>query len=139
MLSTELMIYSLVSGGVYLLLVSILLNFIGKIFKIEQGIPESMIEKTNTAWFFMIFVAEFLFFVTIPTVGYSFIYLVLPFEGVRPAMTAALFAFALGTAPMVMGISLKLRLPMSYLVFLLFSYFVKLMGCFIIIGYLYHL
>ena len=82
---------------------------------------------------------EFLFFVTIPTVSYSFFYLIVPFSGIKAGMAATLFAFTLGAVPLVMSLSVRLKLPMQYLLFLLLSYLVKLGGSLAIIAYLYTL
>lgn len=127
------------AAGAYLLLVSFLLEFIGRKIQTDKGVLPEIRETYGYGWVFMNFIMEFLFFVVIPTVGYSFLYVVLPFEGVRPAMAATLFALVLGGAPLIMGMSVRLKLPMLFFVYMLFSYFIKLAGSLIIIGYLYML
>lgn len=139
MISTNLMIYCLVSAGVFLLIVSILLRLLNKAFKIDQTIPSELTEEFGVGWFIMNYIMEFLFYVAIPTIGYSFLYMLLPFEGVRPGIAIALLGLVIGAAPIIIGMSVRIKLSMVYLIFFLFSYFIKLTGSLIIIGYLYSL
>ena len=133
------MLYCLISGGVYLLIATLVLELISKKTKLLSGIPSAIIEEGGGIWLVLFFIMEFLFFVTIPTVSYSFFYLIVPFSGIKAGMAATLFAFTLGAVPLVMSLSVRLRLPMQYLLFLLLSYLVKLGGSLAIIAYLYTL
>ncbi len=133
------MLYCLVSGGVYLLVATLILEFISKKMKLLNGLPSAIIEEGGGVWLVLFFIMEFLFFVTIPTVSYSFFYLIVPFSGVKAGMAATLFAFTLGAVPVVMSLSVRLKLPMQYLLFLLLGYLVKLGGSLAIIAYLYTL
>lgn len=139
MVSVKLMLYCMIAGGLYLFVLGYIMELIGKKINIYQGIPEEIRESSGFGWFLMMFITEFLFFVMIPTVGYSLVYLIIPFEGVRPAMAASLFAFVMGAAPIIMALSMKMKLPVLFLVYHLFGYFIKLTGAFIIVGYLYQL
>jgi hypothetical protein len=71
--------------------------------------------------------------------AYSFFYFLIPLSGVRAGMAAALMAFGLGAVPTVMSISLRLRLPAPYLLYILLSVLIKLAGSLTIIAYLYSL
>ena len=133
------MLYCLISGGVYLLIATLVLELISKKTKLLSGIPSAIIEEGGGIWLVLFFIMEFLFFVTIPTVSYSFFYLIVPFSGIKAGMAATLFAFTLGAVPLVMSLSVRLKLPMQYLLFLLLSYLVKLGGSLAIIAYLYTL
>ena len=133
------MLYCLVTGGVYLLIATLALEFTAKKMKLLSGVPEAILEDSGGVWLGLFFIMEFLFFVTIPTVAYSFFYLIVPFSGVKAGMAATLFAFTLGAVPLVMSQSVRLKLPMQYLLFLLLGYLVKLGGCLAIISYLYTL
>lgn len=139
MISSSLMIYCLLSAGIYLLAISIFLRLLNKVFKIDQTIPKELSEEFGVGWFIMNYIMEFLFYVAIPTIGYSFLYTLLPFEGVRPGMAIALLGLVIGAAPIIIGLSVRIKLSMVYLIFFLFSYFIKLTGSLIIIGYLYSL
>ncbi len=138
-MNNTLLLYCLVGGGVGLLLLSFLLEFISGKLKLLNGIPKEMLEESSVAWFTMNFFMEFLFYVVIPSVGYSFFYLMLPFEGLRVGLAAALFALIMGAVPLVMVLSVRIKIPMPYLTFLLLSYFLKLITSMTIIGYLYSL
>ena len=54
-------------------------------------------------------------------------------------MASALYVFTLGAAPVLMGLSVRVKMPMSFLLFLLLAYLVKVGGTLAIIGYLYSL
>ena len=139
MISIELMLYSVVCAGAYLLILSFLLDFIERRLKLTDALPPEMVESTGVTWTLANFVMELLFFVAIPTIAYSFFYYLLPFYGVRAGLASGLFAFALGAVPVMIGLSVRIKLPMPYMLYLLFSTLLKLVGCLAIIGYLYTL
>jgi hypothetical protein len=136
-INVNLILYCLLFGGIYILLINILWEYLAKVFKLQQGIPDEMIEKMGLGWFVTNYIMEFLFYVAIPAIGYSFFYLILPFEGIRAGLAAGLFALIMGAVPIVMIISVRLKLPLAYLTFTLFGYYLKLTGALAIIGYLY--
>ena len=137
MISLKLMLYCLAAGSLYLLVITLLLDFFERRFHLTAGIPDAMIETSGLSWTFMNFMMEALFYVAVPTVAYSFLFFIIPLSGIRAGMAAALFAFTLGAAPGMMGLSVRIKLPMPYLMFLLFSLLLKLSGTLIIISYLY--
>lgn len=139
MISSTQMAYCLVAGGIYLLIISIVLEFIGRRLKLLAAVPKEIREESGGIWLVLFFVMEFLFFVVIPTVSYSFFYLVMPFAGIRAGLAGALFAFTLGAVPVIMNLSMRIRLPMPYLLYMLLGYLIKLGGSMAIIGYLYTL
>ncbi|UCG62459.1 MAG: hypothetical protein JSV52_04015 [Candidatus Zixiibacteriota bacterium] len=139
MISMSQMVYCLVIAGAYLLLMSLILEFLSRRLKLLGNFPPQLVEVTGVGWFVTFFIMEVLFFVVIPTVSYSFFYLIVPFSGVKAGLAATLFAFTLGAVPIVMGLSVRLRLPMQYLLFSLLGYLFKLGGAMVIIGYSYTL
>lgn len=139
MISVELLLSCLVAAGVYLLLVSLLLDFVERRLKLAATLPQQLVEKGSAAVTLANFVLELLFYVVIPTVIYSFFYYVLPFYGVRAGLATALFAFLLGAAPAMMGLSIRLKLPMPYMLYQLLAGLIKLLGSLAIIGYIYTL
>jgi len=139
MISVELLFTCLIASGVYLLLVSLLLDFVERRLKLAAALPEQLVEKGSAAVTLANFVLELLFYVVIPTIIYSFFYYVLPFYGVRAGLATALFAFLLGAAPAVMGLSVRVKLPMPYVLYQLFAGLIKLLGSLAIIGYIYTL
>lgn len=139
MVSTQLLIYCLLAGAAYLLVISLLMETLGRKLKLEAGVPETLVEPFAWPWFVMNFMMEGLFFVAIPTLAFAFFYFILPLTGVRAGMAATLFCFTLGAAPILMGLSVRIKLPMPFLLFLLLSYLVKIGGTLSIIAYLYSL
>jgi len=138
-ISTKLILYCLVISGAYLLLISLLLEMTGRILKISRGIPHELIESTGWLWFATNYAVEFLFFVFIPTLAYSYLYVILPLSGIRAGMAGALFAFVLGAVPTLMGLAMRIKFSMPYLLYFLLCLLLKLSGAMVIIGYLYSL
>ncbi|MDZ4724189.1 MAG: hypothetical protein SGI97_09845 [candidate division Zixibacteria bacterium] len=137
MISSTLLIYCLIAAGAYLLIISLLSEYVSKKLRLTESIPSEILEESSGVWWLMNFMMESLFFVVIPTLAYGFFAFVLPFSGTRAAMAAALFAFLVGAAPALMSLSVRLKLPLSWLLFLMLSLLIKLGGSLIIIGYVY--
>ena len=138
-MSVPLLIYCIVSASVYLLLVSALLLVIENRLKLAMSIPEELREKTGFGWFMTNFIMEALFYVAIPSMAYSFFYIIFPLEGFRAGIAVALIAFTMGAVPFTMALSLRIKLSSAYVTFLLMGTLVKLGGSLAIIGYLYSL
>lgn len=139
MFSFELLAWCVVVGGVYLAFITFVLELVGKALKVDRGIPPALAETTGVSWHIMNFIMEFLFFVIIPALGYSMFYIVLPLSGIRPGLAAALLAFTLGALPALLGLSVRIKLPMAYLLWYLFGLLIKIAGTLGLIGYLYTL
>lgn len=137
MISYKLMFYCFAVSGIYLLVVSIVLSLVEVSLKLNRGLSKELVEESNLAWFIMNFVMEFLFFVVIPTIIFSFFYVVVPLSGVKAGLAAAVLAFLLGAVPVLMGLSVKIKLPMPLVLFGLLSHLIKLGGAMALIGYLY--
>ena len=137
MFSQKLVLYCIVCSGAYLLIISLALDYLQKKLRLTRGIPPEMLEESGPGWSAIHFLMEMLFFVAIPTFAYSFFYLVIPLWGIKAGMAAALFAFTLGAAPALMGLSVRVRLPMPYILFTLLALLLKLGGSLTIIGYLF--
>jgi hypothetical protein len=139
MIDVTLMVYCLIAGGVYLLVFTLVHEWVGSRLKLARGIPRELLEPVGPAAFVVQFVMEGLFFVAIPTMAYGFFTIVLPLAGIRPALAVALVGFTLGAVPALMGLSLRMKLWMPYLLYYLLGLLLKLGGCLAIIGYLYTL
>ena len=139
MFSSKLLIYCFLSAGLYLLAVSFLLEYIERKLKLTSGIPAELVEQQALGWTLVNFVMEALFFVAIPTLAYSYFYFVIPFAGIRAGLAATLFAFTIGIAPAMMGLSVRVKLPMPYLLFYMLSLLIKMGGSLALIAYLYSL
>lgn len=139
MLSPGLLVYCLLFGGLYLVVVSIIIELVERSMKLHRGLPPDLVESAGWTWWGINLVMEILFYVAIPTLAYAFFYFMLPLSGPRAGMAAALYAFTIGAAPVLMGLSVRIRLPMPFMLFLLLSYLIKVSGSLIIISYLYSL
>jgi hypothetical protein len=139
MISLELMIYCLLAAGAYLLIISLLLDFVERRLKLTATLPDKLVESTGLSFTLANFILELLFYVAIPTIVYTFFYYLLPFYGVRAGMATGLFAFVLGSVPALMGLAVRIKLPMPYVLYVLLAILLKLIGCLGIIGYLYTL
>lgn len=139
MLSYSLLLYCILGGGLYLLVLSLLLDVIERKLQLTRGIPGEMLEADGLIWSLLNFFMEVLFYVVIPAIAYSFFYAILPVSGVRAGMASALFAFVLGAAPAIMRMSVRVKLPMPYLLYVMLSHLLKLAGTLSIIGWLYAL
>ncbi|MFZ5981586.1 MAG: hypothetical protein ACOYVF_13240 [Candidatus Zixiibacteriota bacterium] len=139
MISYNLMFYCFAVSGLYLLVVSALLSLVEVKLRLAKGFPEELLEQSNVGWFMMNFIMEMLFYVIIPTIIYGFFYVVIPLSGVKAGLAAALLAFLLGATPLLMGLSVKVKLPMPFVLYNLLGHFIKLAGSMALIGYLYSL
>ncbi len=139
MISYKLMFYCFAVSGIYMLVVSIILGLVEIALKLTRGLPAELVESSNLAWFIMNFLMEFLFYVVIPTIIFSFFFVVIPLSGIKAGLAGAVLAFLLGSTPVLMGLSVKVKLPMPLVLFALLSHLIKLGGSMALIGYLYSL
>ncbi len=139
MISTELLLYCIGAAGAYLFVISLVWEYAGIKLNINRGMPVEMLEPTGKIWFMMNFLMELLLYVVIPSLVYSYFYIMLPLSGIRTGVAGALFAFTLGALPAIVGLLTRTRLPALLFSYLLFGVLLKLAGCLAIIGYLYQL
>ena len=139
MISTELLLYCIGAAGAYLFVISLVWEYAGIKLNINRGMPVEMLEPTGKAWFMTNFLMELLLYVVIPSLVYSYFYIMLPLSGIRTGVAGALFAFTLGALPAIVGLLTRTRLPALLFSYLLFGVLLKLVGCLVIIGYLYQL
>lgn len=139
MISYKLMFVCLVLCGTYLILFSLLYEWIGRWLRIARGVPETMLETTGVGWFVVNYLMELLFYAAIPVLAYGFFYVVLPLDGLRAALACVLLAFILGATPIVMGLSVRIKLSISFLLYQLLGYLLKLAGSMVIIAIVYNL
>lgn len=139
MIAWQLIFYCVIAAGGYLLVLSLVLDFLARRLKLTAAMPPEMVEPGDFASTLANFIMELLFYVVIPTLSYSFFFFVIPLAGVRAGLAAALLGFGVGAVPTVISLALKIKLPASYLLYILLSVLLKLGGCLAIIGYLYSL
>ncbi len=101
--------------------------------------PAEFIESGGALWFTMNYTMELLLYVLIPSIAYSYFYILLPLSGIRTALAGALFAFTLGAVPALTSLLNRSQLPVLAFAYLLLTILLKLTGALLIIGYLYQL
>ena len=139
MVAWQLIFYCVVAAGVYLLALSFVLDFLARRLKLTASLPPEMVEPGDFVVTLANFIMELLFFVAIPTLAYSFFFFIIPLSGLKAGLAAALLGFGVGAVPTVISLSLRIKLPASYVLYLLLSILLKLGGSLAIIGYLYSL
>lgn len=135
----RLLLYCLLSGAAYLLIVDYLWSRLERVVPTFKDFPEDLVERKSLSWFFSSFIVEFIFFVLMPTVVYGWFYSVIPFSGARGGIAGALYLFFFGMIPLAMLILFRVRIPAVYILFKLVGLFFKVVGVGAIIGYLYSL
>ena len=117
MMDLTLLTYCLVAGGIYLLIFTLLHEWLGRRLQVARGIPPEQLEPSGAAAFAVGFIMEGLFFVVIPALAYGFFAVVLPLAGIRPALTLAMVAFTLGAVPAVMGMTLRVKMWLPFVLY----------------------
>ena len=139
MVTPKLVAYCLFLSGAYLIVVTFFWHFLGKYLRMERDMPPPLLEPFTPVWHVVNFAIEFLVFVAIPTLAFAMFAVILPLTGTRIGLAVALAAFTLGAMPAIVGLSVRTRLPVVYLLFYLLGLLVKLAGSLAIIGHLYAL
>jgi len=139
MIPQSLLLYCLLLGGVYLAVMSVIVELVGRLLKVKRGIPESIQEEQTWGGWLTLYLIEFLFFVAVPSLAFAVLYTAVPLTGMRSGLAAALFAVGLGAAPVAVGLSIRLKLYMPFLMYQLLGHLLKLGGTLTIISYLYFL
>lgn len=138
-MSNKLLLYSILASGAYLVLVTVGLELVGRAIGVARRVPRELTQPVGSGWLVMNFILEFLFFVVIPALAYTIFASMLPLTGIRTGLSIALAGFGLGALPAILGLSIRLELPMAYLLYYLCGILLKLGGSLAIIGYLHSL
>ncbi len=137
MISIELLITSLLWTGGALFVFELLWYWLEKKLALLNRLPAEILEETGIGFFVSKFIMQFAFLVVVPTAVYSWFYVMLPFYGIRAGMAVALALFILGIMPFTISILMRVKFPVSYILFQLAGYLLKLLLVYGIIGYLY--
>ncbi|MFQ5608095.1 MAG: hypothetical protein ACE5GA_09120 [Candidatus Zixiibacteriota bacterium] len=138
----ELFAYCLVAGAIYLLLIDLVLTRVERILAhlgLWEKYPAELTRAFSGSSRLWNLATQFFLYALLPTLAYSWFYLLLPFEGPRSGIAIGLWTVALGAAPMAIYLGSRLRLPLPALVFFTFGHLVKLCGSLAIIGFLFSL
>lgn len=137
MIRLNLLITSLIWAGGALFIFELIWYQLEKKLDLLHKIPAELLEETGVGYFISKFIMQFAFIVIVPTAAYSWFYVMLPFYGIRSGMAVALVLFILGIMPFTVSILMRVKLPVSYILFQLAGYLLKLLLIYGIIGYLY--
>ncbi|MEZ5360635.1 MAG: hypothetical protein R3F48_17615 [Candidatus Zixiibacteriota bacterium] len=137
MISLQLLITSLIWAGGALFIFEVIWYQLEKRLNLLNKLPEELLEETGLGYFISKFIMQFAFIVIVPTAAYSWFYVMIPFYGIRAGMAVALVLFILGIMPFTVAILMRVKLPVSYILFQLAGYLLKLLLIYGIIGYLY--
>jgi hypothetical protein len=138
-ISFELLIWCLLSGAVYLLIVDFLWYRLEKFIPTLIGFPTALLEERGPGWFVSSFIIEFIFFVLLPSVVYGWFYTLIPFSGLRGGIMVGLYLLLFGMMPMALLILFRIKIPVVFMLYQLLGYLIKVIGAMAIIGYLYSL
>lgn len=136
----KLLLVCIASGAVYLILINWALLWLERVFT-KMGMwgeyPSDLLRPQGKFGSLSDLVFQISVFVVFPAMFYNFMYLLLPFEGIRTGLVVALLPTALGALPMAVMISARTKLPSSALAFFLLGHLIRIAGTLSIIGYLF--
>jgi len=140
--SMELLLWCVGGTLLYTLVAGMVLHKI-ELTLVRRGLhgdtPDEIVTPASRDRFFTEYLSQFGLYALFPSVIYGAFYTLIPLEGPRAGLATALAAAALGTAPALMSVRVRVSLPTKLLLFLAIRHFVLLGGSLWIIGYLYSL
>ncbi|MFH1699341.1 MAG: hypothetical protein ABIE07_02040 [Candidatus Zixiibacteriota bacterium] len=135
--SFELLLYALLCAGSSLLIVDYIWYLLEKKLALLNKLPKEILEDVSIGYFFSKYIMQLLFLVAVPSAIYSLFYLTLPFYGARAGIAVAFILFVLGIVPFTISLIMRVKLPLSYVLFQLSGFLIKLVLVYGIIGYFY--
>lgn len=139
MINERLLLAALLWAGLALLIFELLWYLLEKRLTLLRKLPPQIIEDTGIGFFISKYIVQLAFLVVVPTVAYSWFYVLVPFYGVRAGVSMAIFLFVLGIIPFAITILMRIKLPLSFMLFQLSGYLIKIIIVYGIIAYLYTL
>lgn len=137
MISIRLVLACLLWGGAALFVFELLWYALEKKLNLLTSLPAEIREEVNVGALVSRFVIQLAFMVAMPAVGYAWFYVLVPFYGPRAGVAMAIFLFMLGIIPFVMSLLMRVRLPVSFMLFQLAGHLIKMILIYGIIAYLY--
>lgn len=137
MISFRLFIACLLWGGIALFVFELLWYGLEKKLGLPARLPRELLEEDGCSFFAAKFISQFAFLVALPSVVYSWFYVLVPFYGMRAGIAAALFLFLLGIVPFSVTLLMRIKVPLSYTLFQMAGYLIKLIVIYAIIATLY--
>jgi hypothetical protein len=137
MISIRLVLAALLWAGLALFLFELCWYFLEKKLALLKNLPQQILEETGFSYFVSRFVMQLAFIVVVPTVVYSWFYVLVPFYGIRAGIAMAVFLFILGIVPFSMTVLMRVKLPLAFMLFQMAGYLLKIIIVYAIIAYLY--
>lgn len=137
MISVALLLTCLLWGGIALFVVELLWYLLEKKLSLTAKLPTDMVEPMGSGYFVSRFVSQFAFLVALPSVVYSWAYVLIPFYGLRAGIVLALYLFIMGIVPYSTASLMRIKIPLAYTLFHMAGYLIKLVLIYGIIAYIY--
>ncbi len=137
MISLPQMLYTLLWAGLALLIFESLWYVLENRLNLLGKLPAELIEPPNLSLLISRYIMQFAFLVVAPTIIYGWVYILLPFYGVRAGIASALILFVMGAVPFSVMIMSRIKLPLSFILFQLAGHLLRLILVFGIISYIY--
>jgi hypothetical protein len=137
MINQRLLLTALLWAGAALLVFELIWYQIERRLKLLKSVPSRMLEDTGPGFFISKFIMQLAFLVVVPTVAYSWFYVLVPFYGARAGVALAIFIFVLGIVPFAVTVLMRIKLPLSFMLFQMAGYLLKIIIIYGIIAYLY--
>ncbi len=139
MINQKLLLTALLWAGAALFIFEIIWYQVERRLKLLKHMPSQILEDTGPGFFISKFIMQLAFLVVVPTVAYSWFYVLVPFYGVRAGVAMAIFIFVLGVVPFAVTVLMRIKLPLSFMLFQMAGYLLKIIIVYGIIAYLYNL
>ncbi len=137
MISVRLLLACLLWAGAALFVFELLWYLLEKKLRLPTRLPPEFLEERGSGYFFSRYLIQLAFLVVLPSVAYSWFYVLVPFYGVRAGVSLALLLFMLGIIPYAATFFLKVKLPLAFTLFQMAGHLLKLLLVYGIISYLY--
>lgn len=137
MISVKLLLTCLLWGGIALFVIELLWYHLEKRLNLTAKLPADLVEPMGSGYFVSRFVSQFAFLVALPSVVYSWAYVLIPFYGLRAGIVLALYLFIMGIVPYSTASLMRIKIPLAYTLFHLAGYVIKLVLIYGIIAYIY--
>ena len=139
MINERLLLAALFWAGLALFVFELIWYFLEKRLALLKNMPAQIVEDTGLGFFISKYIMQLAFLVVVPAVAYSWFYVLVPFYGVRAGVSMAIFLFVLGIVPFAVTVLLRIKIPLSFMLFQLSGYLLKIVIVYGIIAYLYTL
>ena len=83
MISFHLMLAALLYAGLALLVIELIIHLVERKLNLLRTLPADMLEESTAGFFVSKYIMQLAFLVVVPTVAYSWFYMVVPLYGIR--------------------------------------------------------